>query len=1162
MIVASELYLSNQIGKHLDKDEVAVLDHLADEIAAHGTAIAESEVEHFAFQKHQNDRSNWDTPFSSVRDLYGKMLEYGLQCYSTELDRYDNMAREDFADRFGEVSIMSRNTDGSKTAIGINKLKRKRLEGWQHIDEEDLPGKSHYFDDVDLSNLFTIDSHHMAKKRKLARAYINIFKYSFEFDSKNDPVQHVNPSNIADAFYDVMTESRAFKAYSSKEQFLRDMQRENILLDTAQQCVLKERERIRQHDTQSEWKAMVREEIGEVFEFFEEQKVHHLRMAKAFSHLCRAEVVTRKFRKTGQRAIDAPQKARQLNGEMISHWKGYEKDLAERRKKKEREEQERRKKEQEMEEARRQQKKLNFLLSQTELYSHFMARKVAQMPSDTELLSSNLNELAGKDRDGLTVENAFKKAERAFSAQRDATSIFDKESGQLRGDKEEEPIHAAGDEQITEPQMFKGKLKKYQLKGLNWLASLYDQGINGILADEMGLGKTIQTIAFLAYLAEVKNIWGPFLVIVPSSTLHNWQQELQQFCPDLRVLPYWGNVKERRILRKYWNPQKLYKKNSPFHVLVTSYNLILEDDKMFNKIKWQYLILDEAHAIKSSKSARWNTLLRFQCRNRMLLTGTPIQNTMAELWALLHFIMPSLFDSHDEFDEWFSKDIESHAEQKGKLNEQQLARLHMILKPFMLRRVKKDVESEMPPKTEYTVQCSMSKQQQVLYRQLKRQLTIPQNIKQATSSLTSNTTLMNYVMQFRKACNHPDLFGQVGFTEPLQWQQPSGAQMPLLSADILGHHPIVFCTNNNPIELQIPRIVADDLTDDLADKQRMLQRRFHIFDPYYMQRSNFDNLEKQTDFSTFSFARFTGRSLSELAAMFNGSMLDRFNALLQHGEHTRSLHYIADGFDENAGMQQRVFNQVKFLIAEMFSCTSPIHTNSLHVHPDSRHMWEELIVTNPSTRYTNARPLIEEVNTFQEKVLAPPITIHSSSRRFAYKQHDIMYSPHIANAIEGFSVRSLPEKSKSHSQVVGMAAEYRKIFSACQIHPPDISKLIADSGKLQALDQLLKRLYRDGHRVLIFSQMTKMLDILEDYLYARRYKFFRLDGQTPIGDRRDMVATFQRDKSVFCFLLSTRAGGLGINLTAADTVVFYDSDWNPTMGKCSSLILLHFSCNF
>ena len=191
------------------------------------------------------------------------------------------------------------------------------------------------------------------------------------------------------------------------------------------------------------------------------------------------------------------------------------------------------------------------------------------------------------------------------------------------------PTMAGNVQILKQPTMLTCQLKEYQLKGLNWLANLYEQGINGILADEMGLGKTVQSISLMAYLAEVHNIWGPFLVVAPASTLHNWQQEIARFTPQLKVLPYWGNVKDRTTLRKFWNRKSLrYDKNAPFHVLITSYQLVVTDEQYFGKVKWQYMILDEAQAIKSSASSRWKILLGFNCRNRLLLTGTPIQNSM------------------------------------------------------------------------------------------------------------------------------------------------------------------------------------------------------------------------------------------------------------------------------------------------------------------------------------------------------------------------------------------------------------------------------------------------------------------------------------------------------------------------------------------------------
>jgi chromatin-remodeling ATPase INO80 len=144
----------------------------------------------------------------------------------------------------------------------------------------------------------------------------------------------------------------------------------------------------------------------------------------------------------------------------------------------------------------------------------------------------------------------------------------------------------------------------------------------------MGLGKTVQTIALLSHLAEARGIWGPFLIVSPTSTLPNWANEIQKFAPKFNVIPYWGNSLQRKTLRRVMDPKYLHRPESPCHVVVTSYNLVVLDKKFFSKLRWEYLILDEAHAIKNASSVRWNTLLGFSnCRNRLLLTGTPIQNS-------------------------------------------------------------------------------------------------------------------------------------------------------------------------------------------------------------------------------------------------------------------------------------------------------------------------------------------------------------------------------------------------------------------------------------------------------------------------------------------------------------------------------------------------------
>lgn len=262
-------------------------------------------------------------------------------------------------------------------------------------------------------------------------------------------------------------------------------------------------------------------------------------------------------------------------------------------------------------------------------------------------------------------------------------------------------------------------------------------------------------------------------------------------------------------MRKFFKPSHLYTKSADFHVCVTSYQLIVSDDKVFRRLNWQYMILDEAQAIKNVNSQRWNTLLEFNCRNRLLLSGTPIQNSMSELWALLHFIMPNLFDSHEQFQEWFSKDIEAHSQDKGELNQEQLKRLHKILKPFMLRRIKKDVENEIGPKVEYEINCEMTERQKTLYKSIKQKLS---NISELFTSVDSRMkveNLMNLVMQFRKVCNHPELFERhIG-------------KVPFIFRDlVLSRSSTVVNTTNvadlridttSCIQYNIPKLVYDNL---------------------------------------------------------------------------------------------------------------------------------------------------------------------------------------------------------------------------------------------------------------------------------------------------------------------------------------------------------------
>lgn len=315
----------------------------------------------------------------------------------------------------------------------------------------------------------------------------------------------------------------------------------------------------------------------------------------------------------------------------------------------------------------------------------------------------------------------------------------------------------------------------------------------------------------------ILDIWGPFLVISPNATLYNWQQEVNKFCPNLKVLPYWGGLKERKFLKKFFNPLNLYTKQSAFHVCITSYQFMVQDQKLFNKVSWQYMILDEAHSIKNINSRRWNTLLQFSCRNRLLLTGTPIQNSMSELWALLHFIMPNLFDSHEQFQEWFSKDIEAHSQSKGELNEEQLKRLHTILKPFMLRRIKKDVENEIGHKTEYEIKCDMTKRQQVLYQSIKSKLSNLSDLFTNVDSKVKYDNLMNLVMQFRKVCNHPELFerhiGKIPFAFKNMFNNAPISTIPIANTSVVGVEDTkyIYSEEKNVLSYCLSKLIYDEL---------------------------------------------------------------------------------------------------------------------------------------------------------------------------------------------------------------------------------------------------------------------------------------------------------------------------------------------------------------
>merc|ERR1719419_1210449 len=279
------------------------------------------------------------------------------------------------------------------------------------------------------------------------------------------------------------------------------------------------------------------------------------------------------------------------------------------------------------------------------------------------------------------------------------------------------------------------------------MVSLYNNALNGILADEMGLGKTIQTIALLTYL-----------IIVPLSTLSNWQLEFSRWAPSLTTLSYKGTPNQRRAVAGQI-------RSGRFNVLVTTYEYVIREKAILCKLRWKYMIIDEGHRMKNHHCKLTQILNTFYtATNRLLLTGTPLQNKLPELWALLNFLLPSIFKACDTFEQWFNAPFAITGE-KVELNEEEtiliIRRLHKVLRPFLLRRLKKDVESQLPDKVEYIIKCEMSGLQKALYTHMQEKgIMLTDNPKKEGKS-TGAKALMNTIMQLRKLCNHPFMFQHI-----------------------------------------------------------------------------------------------------------------------------------------------------------------------------------------------------------------------------------------------------------------------------------------------------------------------------------------------------------------------------------------------------------------
>ncbi|KAL6236954.1 hypothetical protein BDW75DRAFT_96219 [Aspergillus navahoensis] len=322
---------------------------------------------------------------------------------------------------------------------------------------------------------------------------------------------------------------------------------------------------------------------------------------------------------------------------------------------------------------------------------------------------------------GNSISNYFKKADVNVE---DAKNTTVQEALEHAADEYKAKPTALGEQELVATQqpapVTGGKMRKYQLEGLEWLKSLWMNGLCGILADEMGLGKTVQAISLIAFFKE-HNVSGPFLISAPLSTVSNWVDEFTRWTPGIKTVLYHGSRDERAQLRKkFMNLRD--QKSADFPVVCTSYEICMNDRKFLAQYQWRYIIVDEGHRLKNLNCRLIKELMSYNSANRLLITGTPLQNNISELWSLLHFLLPEIFNDLNSFQNWF--DFSSVLDNNGQTDMIErrkrtlVSTMHSILKPFLLRRVKTDVETALPKKREYILYAPLTTEQKDLYREI------------------------------------------------------------------------------------------------------------------------------------------------------------------------------------------------------------------------------------------------------------------------------------------------------------------------------------------------------------------------------------------------------------------------------------------------------------
>jgi hypothetical protein len=520
-----------------------------------------------------------------------------------------------------------------------------------------------------------------------------------------------------------------------------------------------------------------------------------------------------------------------------------------------------------------------------------------------------------------------------------------------------------------------------------------------------------------------------------------------------------------------------------------------------------------AHNIKNFESQRWQTLISFNTQRRLLLTGTPLQNNLMELWSLLHFLMPHVFTDRKQFSYWFSNPLDNIIEGNSKRNDDLINRLHGIIRPFVLRRLKKDVEKQLPGKYEHIIKCQLSRRQMFLYEEFMAR----SSTRKAVSG-GNFMGMMNVLMQLRKVCNHPDLFEPRSVTTPFVME------------------PLSMCTPSCVVHAVEPKFALDQLSPFLLwPLWSMGLGTLSVEESTSVDQILAGQLAEHMTPESMITDSVTDDDLVEPFPPlgFDDGLSSFLSSIRVSEKHERVSRAQFVG-----GVNKRRCETLVFPYSDRLrqAVSVDLGLSSLPLTDD---------LTVPQIAATPMQ-LLAMRKSQEDRAMA----LDEIAEKFIFCVPKAGTHKPVLFSRKTDSTSLISEKTlavKTSTALENYFAPFKKATSRLTMCFPDKKLVQFDAGKLQTLATLLRELKHRGHRVLIFTQMSKMLDVLEAFLNLNGHTYLRLDGATDVDRRQRLMDRFNSDSKIFCFILSTRSGGLGINLTGADTVVFYDSDWNPAM---------------